>query len=209
MSNLINETFAMGRKSVAFGTAIVAIVPGHEGKKTKVTNIDVMCAGTAHTLTMMRALNRTTVVNAVASGDTTLLIAADPGVYTAKTTANNPIAASDYIALRRADGVWIYDTVASKTVNADGTVTVALTTASSLPAIAKGAPFCFYGVTTDTDPNTGLVHAQYLLTASTVNKLGDGVSVVVQSNQPNEPILLYDNNATATGAIERVAGYYA
>ena len=164
------------------------------------------------------------VMTAVAAAGTSYVLSRDPGNYSANfladrgagssgvspLAANNLIAASDLLAIETAQpGVFFLATV-SGTPSTDATTGRCTVTATAAPTggVPAGAAVFFFGVTTDTDPRTGEAHPAYLLTASVQNDLyADGGSIC-ESIDPDEPMLAYDNNATAAGSIDMLTGMY-
>ncbi|MGH7291302.1 MAG: hypothetical protein ACREJT_08835, partial [Myxococcota bacterium] len=70
------------------------------------TALGYTCAGTAHTVTCLRPLGRTTIASAGATGQAVANFTADPGVAAAYGGISNAIAANDFVAIRTAsDGV--------------------------------------------------------------------------------------------------------
>jgi len=237
MANIVNaiRSFFRPRLSIAFGTAITSLVQSANRLKTKVTRAKYTAAGTAHTLTFLRPLgsklnppgpqgagNRLCnayVTAAVAAAGTTVTINRDPGAYAANfvsdrgtgaapLASDNLIASGDLLGIETAvPGVLYLAAVSGVTVNADGTVTLTVTAAPT-GGIPKYAQVFFFGVAGDTDPRTGEAHPAYSGTASTTTDLyADGGSIV-ESVEPDEPILFYSNNATATGTLELISGVY-
>lgn len=205
------QSFGFGRVAQSANTAIKRLIPGRPNRKSKITELAFSCGVTAHTLTAMLEQGRTTVKGAVASGASSLKLAADPGAWgSAKRTAANPIEASDNVVILMADGTELLDTVNTAVLNADGTVTITLVTNSTMPcAINDGALFWFIGASGDTDPHTGLAFESFLGTANAQAKLGTDFQANISTYQQYSPIVLYDNNATNAGSIDFVNGVYA
>lgn len=211
------RSFFVPQTSVAFGTAITAFIPPMQNQRTKIALMKYTAAGTAHTVTVLRPLAKTTVKTAAAASATSLVITRDPGNYSANATldqkqftpsvANNLIAANDYFLVRKPDNTYLLATCSAATTNADGSVTL---TVSALPTggIAAGADFWFFGITTDTNPNDNKAHPAWAAPASATTTYGDGSSSVVETIGMTEPMMIYSNNATATGTLEMVSGFY-
>lgn len=226
VNSLIVKRKNYGLISVAFGTAIVRLVEPVKGCFTTITDMWYTSAGTAHTLTVLRPLGKTYVSSAAAAAQKVINIAANPGTYSSYGTidvANNNIAANDYCVYQTADGTYTVDTVASVS-------SLAITMTSDVPTsgVAKYAPFWFFGITTDTNPADGLAHPAFSTTASATTKLGsdpaDVLGGIVGSIAPppqmramtgwplngrEEPLIVYSNNATATGTLEKVSVVYS
>jgi hypothetical protein len=211
-------TISRGYISVGFGTAIVVVVAGHPKGRTKISKMAFTCSTTAHTLTAMTELSRTTVIAVVAASAATFNIKRDPGMFAANNKADSKqvtqstdvaIAAGHFYIVRLPDRSWFQDTVSSCVTNSDGTVTITPTATIPTGGFLAGATFWFYGALTSKNPANGLVHAAWKGTASAQLVLGDDGGSVVESFYRDSPIILSDNNATATGSIDYVTGIYA
>ena len=163
------------------------------------------------------------VMAAVAAGGTSYVLSRDPGNYSANFTAdgrgnplasNNLIASGDLLAIETAvPGVYFLATVSGtpSTSTTAGTLGQCTVTATAAPTggVPLGASVFYFGVTTDTDPRTGLAHPSYLLTASAQTDIYNGESATIaETVEPGEPILVYDNNATNAGSIDQISGGY-
>lgn len=206
--------FTKGKKSISFGTAITMPIQPRTGYKTVITTLWVTASTTAHTLTVMRPLTVPVTLTALtaAGASYVLNVSADPG-STAQLAlgapspqataqlASNVAAANDYVMVALPDGTFYMDTITS-------VATLAWTMTGTLPTggAALGANVWWFGITTDTDAWNAEAHPAFTLTASITTKLSDTESGVISGNKPGEPMILYDNNATATGTIELVNG---
>lgn len=200
-------SWGRGKLTQTAGTVIVAPVPPRRNKKTKVTKVVVTTSTTAHTLTAMRPLGQTTLTAATAAGASPVIaLTADPGDYSNVRTADNNIAANDYVVIECPDGSIFVATVASVS-----SLNVTLNETAPTLGFAAGAKVWFYGITTDTNPVDATAHPQFTLAASGTNTLqsvpGDR-GAVVESYGKYEPILLYINNATAASVLEEVEAVY-
>lgn len=77
--------FAFSNLTAAAGTAITALLPPSGTRRpgfTRLNRIMYRCAGTAHTITVMKAFGRTTLASAVAASGTSITLASDPGAGT-------------------------------------------------------------------------------------------------------------------------------
>lgn len=198
--------YGFGKSSVAFGTVISVLVPPSGRARpgvTRVTKIAYTAAGTAHTITCLRPLGRTTVAAAAAASQTDFVLAANPGTTAGYGGISNGIAANDFVAIRTAsDGItrlYKVSSVNTLTVTLTGNLTVAL---------AAGDVVWFFGITSDTDGRTGQAHPAFTGTASVTTTYEDREAGVVASVAVDEPILVQSNNATATGTIEQVSFVY-
>jgi hypothetical protein len=213
MSILANlQTFGFGRTTQTAGTVITQVVPPQKRKKTKLTRVAVTAAGTAHTLTVLRALGRTTVKAVAAAAQAVFTCLLDPGDYSAtpvKRVADNAMAANDYLLIKCPDGTYFLGIISSVAApGSDGSVEVTLTANLPTGGFAAGAPVWFFGITTDLDPQTAVAHPAFPIGASAQTVLYNEGGVVLESMLPDSPLLLYDNNATAAGSIDLGAGFY-
>lgn len=223
-------TFGRGKKTATAGTAITQLIEPYHGKTTGlgtgtkgegIIHIAHLCydvSTTAHTLTIFRPLNYTTFSADAAAAQAVVNITADPGVYstnfkyplpngqTAPSTADNAIAANDYVVYQTAAGQYVLDTVSSVS-------TLAITLTTNLPTggVKAGGLFWFYGITTDTDPTTNLAHIQMtaLAAASGTSRydLSDATNLW-NALHPGDPMFIYSDNSTAAGTIQLVAGWH-
>lgn len=202
--NSLGATFANPYVSVAFGTAFQSLIQPSQRRRTKVTQLKYLDAGTAHTLTFLRPLGGlgldpaawgpltapyaqqrgNLVVAAVAGGGTSIKLNRDPGVYSvnfpvdgmgAPLTADNPTAANDWYAIETAQpGVFYFTKISAATVNSDGTCTITVSTAAPTGGIPAGARVFFFGITTDVDPLTGAAHPSFQGGTGSSEKSFDG-----------------------------------
>lgn len=208
------------------GTAIVRLVEPMKGAVSTITEIQYTAGATAHTLTVLRPLNKTYTTAAAAASQAVINIQFDPGKYSSWgtiNTADNLIAANDYVVYELADGTYYVDTVSSVSGLA-----ITMTNNIGTATVLKGAPFWWYGITTDTNPADGNAHPKFTLAASGVTKIGSDAADAIAGNVGsvvtpsllvgmvstsngrwplggyNEPLLVYSNNATNAGTLERV-----
>ena len=177
--------------------------------------------GTSHQVTVMRPLNWTYLTAALASAGTTLALAADPGLYSTAykyptpgghlvaSVANNAIAANDYVAFQLRDGSWHYSTVASGSGTAP-VLTTAVPTVTGGGADA-GTVVYFFGISTDKNPQTNLVHHYWLSLAGTarLEMLGQGSGGTFAALNRGDPMIIYSANATNAGTLISASGFYA
>ncbi len=172
-----------------------------------------------HTITIMRPLNWTTFAADAAASQAAVVLTADPGVYsaggykyglpngqTAPRTANNVIAANDYFIFQCADGTWVTDTIASGT----GT-TPTMTTNLPTGGVLAGGLVYFFGITTDSDPATGVAHQQFDIQPASSNVVEyklQSANGFWSALHEGDPLLLISNNLTTAGVFNVVAGYY-
>ena len=191
-----------GITAPAAGTPFLIPIPPKIGAKIRLDSVQYTPAGTAHKLTVLRPLGKTTVASTAAAGQAVINFTADPGA-----AVSNAIAANDFVVIRRAaDGIYYAFTVSSV-----ATLAITMTTnIGSGVGLAAGDVVWFYGVAADTDPlNNGLAHPNYVLTASTAmnitNSNGNGF---ISSNKMNEPVLVHIDNITAAGVFNRMSWLY-
>jgi hypothetical protein len=132
--------------------------------------------------------------------------------------ADNAIAANDYVVIELPDGTLYTDTVASVS-------SLNVTMNGTLPTggASSGAKVWFFGITTDTNPCDGLAHPAYNALASVVTTLGDikgdevagfigtvaHPSTFSGMDGKGQPIIVYSNNATAAGTLDRVVAAHS
>lgn len=190
--------FGRGKKSIAFGTRIRALVPGDKHGITYITFMRYTAAGTAHTGTLMRGLSKSTASAAVAESATSLTT-----VGSLLDGAGNAIAANDMIAYELANGGWGLDTVSAvsgKTLTITGP-------AAGTGGIALGGKVVSFGVAGD----AGHADYQFTLTASVSSNFPAVANAgpICKGFEINSPILFDSDNATATGTLESISCEYA
>lgn len=236
-------TFALPSQTQSAGTAIVSLVPPYRGSGgnppllykldknqkpnwekafTHLSQLTYTAAGTAHTVVVMRPLNWTTIASAVAHNSTSVVLTADPGVYSTNYkyalpteasgkpsgVADNGIAANDYVAFQLKDGTWHVSTVGSVS-------SLTLTLSTGTPNVAgggavAGTPLFFFGVAGDSDPATKSTHVSFLSVANARTELiSDKTFGDVSSLNPGDPLLIYSANASNAGTLAVAVGFYA
>lgn len=199
-----------GKGLIASGTKAQGI--------THITTVNYTTGGTAHQVYICRPFNYTYFTALAAAGQAVVNIAADPGAYATAanwsyspfpgtpSTANNLIAANDYVMYQRADGTWCLDTVASVS-----TLAITLTTNLATGGVLAGGLFYWFGLPTDTDPNTGLANPSNTVAASATDDKtwSDTTAGVVASLHAGDPMFFYSANATAAGTLNGIAGFYS
>ncbi len=211
----------LGKATANANTAYTMFVPPQANAMALIEFLQFTVSTTAQTMTVMRALSSQQLPAGVSGRCSCYLTAAasasqavininqDPGVYTAyfpvtPRTANNVIAASDYVAFQYPDGTWAVDTVSSVT-----SLAVTLTNSLGTGGLASGAPVWFFGVTTDTNPYSAIAHPAFSLAASSIVNFGSEGWPWMSSYEIGEPLLIYVNNATAASVLERCSAAYA
>lgn len=190
--------FGRGKKSIAFGTRIRALIPGDKHGFTYATFMRYTAAGTAHTGTLMRGLTSSTSNAAVAEGGTSLTT-----VGALKDGAGNVLAANDMIAYELVNGGWGLDTVSAVSGN-----TLTITgPATGSGGIALGGKVVAFGVAGD----SGHADFQFTLPASATTNFPavQNAGPLCKGFEINSPILFDSDNATATGTLEALSAEYA
>lgn len=227
-------TFSRPRNTIAFGTIITSLIQPRNKTRAKITTLKYTAAGTAHTLTVLKALAKCKVVTAVAASGTSVVLNRDPGNYSANfaldalkgpntdgtqaagftggltpIVANNLIASGDFLAIQTANpNVFNLASVSAASTAANGqcTVTVGAAPTGGYPA---GAEVYFFGTTTDSHPITGEAHPQYAGTASVQVSHDASGGEVAAAYGIDEPLLFHSDNATAAGTLDIISGVYA
>jgi hypothetical protein len=171
-----------------------------------------------HQLTLMRPFNRVSFTADAAAGQAVVNISADPGNYSAINpncrTANNLIAANDFVVYRCADGTFVMDTVAS-------VATLAITLTANVPTggVKSGDPLWWFGIATDTNPHDAAANPTLLASATTtftpsvdacraLGTIPDLAGGPTFGNGMNCPLILQSNNVTAAGFFVNVGVEY-
>lgn len=187
-----------GRATANANTVIKVLLQPKGGGIGRVSTLGYTTGNTAHTITGMRPLGRTTAASAANAAQNTITLTADPG------PSGNGIAANDLVAVRESDGV-TRDYVVSAWNSSTKVVTLV---ANLVAAVAAGAKFWDFGITSDTDPLTGTAHPTIVTTANTTQTFQDDVAGVVAGHEKDAPILLNSSNGTAAGSFDRVSYAY-
>jgi hypothetical protein len=192
------------------GTVINRLVEPMANAYSLVLRMIYINQANQHVITALRPLGSTTFAADAAAGQAVVVLTVDPGVYLPTSsfrTANNAIAAGDYVCYQAADGTYVFDTVASGTY-------AALTLTTNLPTLGvlAGAPFWFFGIKTDLNPNDGVAHPTFTAVPAGsgygVKEFVDETAGIVASIGKNEPILLQSDNLTAAGILNQVVAAY-
>lgn len=179
-----------------------------------VTSFILDTGATAHTLTIMRPQNYTWFSAVAAAGQAVFNLHDDPGLaanykwplangQTVPSTANDGIAANDYVVYQAAPGQWVMDTVSS-------VATLAITMNTNLPTggVVTGGLLFYFGVAADTLPITNAANQQFATTTSTrlsytdPNGLWNGL-------HSGAPMIVYDPNATNADTYQLICGFYS
>ena len=212
-------TFLKGKNTQTAGTAIIVNIFPRKGAKIRIGQLNYTSGTTVHNLIFMRPQNYATVTKSALQGATAVTLDKDPGVFSANwqfgsapLVADNAMAANDYYCVELADGTFLFDTVSAVPTSYPGAITIntALPGPSGATAVLAGARFWMFGVSSDTDPRTGLAFESVETIASKTDypvneQTGLGIATTLGLY---EPMMIYDANATAADTIERVTGYY-
>lgn len=201
--NLSGSGNTIGRATVAFGTVINSLVPPRKGAFTRISTLRATAAGTAHVATALRPLGNTTFTAAGAAGQAVVNLTANPG------PSGNALAANDWVAIRETDGYTRLYQVSSISTLAV-TLTANLTAGVAAAGAGVDSKLWMFGIAADTDPrNAGAAHPGFTVPASATTTYTDNFGGVVASIAADEPILVQQNNATATGILEQVSYSYS
>jgi len=185
---------SVGRKTETAGTVINRLVPPKPNAFTRVTTLRYTAAGTAHIVTAMAPLGKTTLSAAAAASQAVIVLTAQP-----VTDGTNNVAANDWLAWDNGDGTYSFGQVSSVSG-------LTITMTANLPkAVAAGQTVWMFGAIGDTNPYTGFVHPGFTGTASATETYTDTVAGVFSSNNKFEPLLLQSDNATAAGTMQLVS----
>lgn len=178
----------IGRHNATADTVYYAIVKPKKGHFTRVMSMSLTSGNTANNGYWMRPLGRANVATAVAAdAGATLTLDADPS------PTGNTIAAGDQVIYEGTDGT--YRKAQVNTSGWNGTTKVVTFTANVANAVAVGAKVFNFGIFSDTDTATNLVHSIFQSVVNTRQSFvfyGGGV----KGNQPGDPLLFYCPNAT-------------
>lgn len=182
-----------GTKTAAAGTKIRHLIQPNQQGRTRVSKVVYTAAGTAHTLTFLRPIGRTTTTAATAAAVAVINLTADPGV------TGNLIAANDLLAVRETDGVTRLYVVSSVS-------TLAITLTAGLTAgVASGGRVWNFGVSGDTNPADGEAHPAFAGTASATVTYSDAEGGIVATFLQDDPILFESDNSTAAGTLNQLS----
>lgn len=180
-----------GKRTANAGTVILKLIRAMRNAFTRLMKFSYTAGATAHDVTVLRPIGKTTLTAAVTAGDATVYIAANPG------PSGNALAANDFIALRNLSG----NQEAAKVSSISG-LTVILT-AGTVFAYEAGSACWDFGIITDTDPNTGLAHPIFAGAATATIAPADVTGAgIVETWNKDEPLLIYSGNATNAGVLD-------
>ncbi len=218
-----------------------------QGYFTHVTDLIVTCSTTANIITLQRPLNWTTLGAAMAKNTTAITLTDDPGVYStnyryplpgavwnppgttnaasaAPPLTDNALATNDYICFQLSDGTWHVSMIASGTFGGGNIVMTTGTPNFAAATAPIGTPVFWFGLSTDTSPQTRVAHlfCTPIVSTQKMNVLagwGGNASAVGGGGGcstgygyptlfPGEPMLVYNPNATATTTVDFIGGFY-
>ncbi len=187
-----------GKKTATAGTRIQYVVPGRGNVFTHVLRFRYTVAGTAHTLTLMKGVDRTTISEDAAASQAVVKVTRallDGG--------GNALAANDLVTIKQPNGDWAFATVSSV---ADAGLTITLSASLSF-AIKKNAAIVNFGVPGDS------IHTPMQFNSSTSTTKDFPATAIPGSiavgNAPNEPIIFDSDNGTAAGTLEDIQFGYS
>jgi hypothetical protein len=202
LSPIFKGSFDKKRKTETAGTEILQVIePSMKGAKSRITSVIYTCGSTAHTLSLMKALAKTTTTAAKVATDTTLPV-------TSASFLNQTIAANDFIVVKHTDGTY-------GAYKVSGISSLTLTINALSADVAAGSPVWVMGAIGEAE------HRQILVIASVMNQFRDPTGglcttgyrsvysgTVYKRSGNDDPILVHSGNATAAGVLEAVSGYY-
>jgi hypothetical protein len=185
-----------GSLSPAADTAAVRVLPPRrDGKRTTCAGFSAQPAGTAHTLTILVALDKGLVVTDAASGATTLSI--DRILQDQTGGSAGTIAVGDYLVVEYEDG-----TFAAIAVTGSG-ATKTPTFSATTQKIKAGTTVWFFGAPADHTDRRFICTLNARLTCSVADLGSIGTSL-----HDNEPVVVHYDNVTAQGVLTWVAFDY-
>jgi len=190
----------------AANTAITEEIPGQNGHRLALINLEYLCAATAHNTDLLFAKDlagqegssRNHVATLVLSGQKLIICLVAP-----KDPAGNAAAASDNLAFQLDDGTWEFDTVASlagSTITCTNNIT-GVDAGAGGQAMAVGNRVNIIGVIADGAYNR-IHHIASVLTTA-----GEG-SIYSLHPFVSEPWFLSNGNATNAGFLNQALFAY-
>lgn len=202
MTAKMKGSFAYKRVTQTAGTVITRLIePAMRGAKTRLTQLTYISGGTQHTVTILKALARTTVTAAQSASDTAVSVVS-------KAFRGDTVAASDYIVIQHNDG-----TFGAYLVSAVSNLTFTIPSLSA--ALAIGNLVWIMGATGEAE------HIVLSPPASATTRYQDSIGgiacsgyrsvsggTIYQRSGNDDPLLIHSNNATAASVVESASGYY-
>lgn len=205
MNPSIIGRFHHGKKTESAGTAIIVVVPPQVNTKTVLTRVVYTPGATSHLLNVLRSQGTTQVTSDAADSQADLVV---DSLSLAKDQLGNSLsenlAANDYIVVRNSKGVY----EAHKISSISGTT---LTLSASLgTSISAGATV--WGMY-EISRTAGWPALTFDLTTGAqrdIPGLGNNEETVGIATSPgvNQPLVVYSNNATNAGTLDRLAAAY-
>ena len=209
-----------GRNTQNAGTVITQLIEPRESCRPQIAYLRYRNGTSAQILTLMRPITLVRTTAAAAASQAVINISSDPGnfsnINSNCSTANNLIAGSDYVVYQAADGTYVLDTVSSVS-----TLAITMTTNCPTGGVLKGAPFWWFGVVTDTNPNNAQAHPRWNILANQTLVLGrgDGLTTCQRMAGKNStgdsfaasdgaPLIIHSDNASNAGFLESVGVEY-
>ena len=194
--------FFIDSATASAGTAIEAVIPASGSGIPIVRDLKYNCAGTAHTLTVLRPVGHTSTVAASVSG-TAILYLTSVNFGRDTTNASETLAANDYLVWTDRFGGFHHDTVASIS-DTDVTMNNNLTQDVAAGSLVWGC----YELARST-------HLTITLPASTTTEIsgimaGFSATTGIRTSRSGagDPLILSINNITAAGTLLFAAGDY-
>lgn len=188
----------LGKKTATAGTRIQVVVPGRGGLYTHVMRFRYTVSTTAHTLTILKGVDRTTLNADAAAGQAVIVVAKallDGG--------GQALAANDLLCIKQPNGDWTFATVSS--VSADG-LTITLT-ASLTYALKNAARVVMYGV-----PGDAIHSTMQFNSGTSTTKDFPATAIpgsIAAGNAHNDPLIFDSDNGTAAGTLEEIQFAYS
>lgn len=197
----LRGVYNIGSATITADTLIEVLIPPREDARTRLTKLEYTSAGTAHTVTCMKPLGRTTVASAAAGGQAVVNITADPGVG----TVAGVIAAGDYLVIQRDT------TEINYLVKVSSVATLAITLTANVPvAFAAADKVWFYGIPGNVRTNIIEGHMALLppVSATTTFSSTDAGEGIFTTDERDDPVIVSSTNATAAGTIKLINATY-
>lgn len=197
----VRGVYNIGYNTASAGTRIEVVVPPREDARTRIMKLAYRAGTTAHTVTLMKPLGRTTVASTAATGQAVVNISANPGTGTVAGT----IAANDYLVIQRDT------TEINYLVKVSSVSTLAITLTANVPvAFAAGDKVWFYGVPGDVRTNIaeGAMPLETFASTSVTYSSTEKGEGLFTTDERDDPVIVSSDNATVAGFLQYVAAEY-
>ncbi len=200
-ARIFKGSFHVGSKTATAGTVFTALIPPKPQAYAKIARMVYTTAGTAHTLSVLKAQGKTTTTAAQVATDTALTLSSiSLALDENGASLSENLAASDYVVVQHTDGTWgayLISSVSGST----------LTIGALAKAVANGATV--YGMY-EVARTVGKASWQVTTRTSTTETFEtyDSAIGVVASAKVNEPLLVHSSNVTAAGTLLYTAAAY-